>query len=235
MVGALRKLSAFCRICGIWSSRCPGFRSWRRTWCPGTETTTLQNKILIKTTTTIKCIFKCTANNADHLRTLQWRRHFICKLCRKLRRQLNHFTSRNKADDTLKCTHPHVGVLLDESIVLSLGKHAKKKRAQILTKGERSLELWLAHWKDTIPKILINIPRKGIARLQSQFLHSCVCERFIYSHEQSAYSAAGKYVNRSWEYTNRSQVHECGNRDWGRTIPFLGTHKYDFLCVQHQA
>jgi hypothetical protein len=34
-------------------------------------------------------------------------------------------------------------------------------------------------------------PRKGIARPQSQFPHSCVCERFIYFHDGSAYSAAG--------------------------------------------
>ncbi len=33
-----------------------------------------------------------------------------------------------------------------------------------------------------------NIPRKGIERPQSQFPLSCVCERFVYSHERSAYS-----------------------------------------------
>ncbi len=48
-------------------------------------------------------------------------------------------------------------------------------------------------------KFETNIPRKGVARPQSQFPHSCVCERFIYSHDQSAYSAAGKYVDRPWE------------------------------------
>ncbi len=32
------------------------------------------------------------------------------------------------------------------------------------------------------------VPRKGIARPQSQFPHSCVCERFIYFHDRSAYS-----------------------------------------------
>jgi hypothetical protein len=36
--------------------------------------------------------------------------------------------------------------------------------------------------------------RKGIARPQSQFPHSCVCGRFLYSHHRSAYSAAGKYA-----------------------------------------
>jgi hypothetical protein len=49
-------------------------------------------------------------------------------------------------------------------------------------------------------KFEITIPRKGIVRPQSQFPHSCVCERFIYSHAWPAYSAAGKYVDRSWEY-----------------------------------
>ncbi len=36
-----------------------------------------------------------------------------------------------------------------------------------------------------------NIPRKGISGSQSQFPHSCVCERFIYSHHRSAYAAGG--------------------------------------------
>ncbi len=43
-------------------------------------------------------------------------------------------------------------------------------------------------------KFKTNIPRKGIARGQSQFPHSCVCERFMYSQDRSAYSAAEKYV-----------------------------------------
>jgi hypothetical protein len=40
-------------------------------------------------------------------------------------------------------------------------------------------------------KVKTNIPRKGIERPQSQ---SCVCDRFIYSHDRTAYSAIGKYV-----------------------------------------
>ncbi len=39
-----------------------------------------------------------------------------------------------------------------------------------------------------------------------------------------------KYVDRSWEYINRSQIHECGNWDWGRAIPRKGIHKWDLLC-----
>ncbi len=52
----------------------------------------------------------------------------------------------------------------------------------------------------------------------------------IYIFPRSAYSAAGKYVGRSWEYINRSQTHECGNWDWGGAIPFLGIHNLDFRC-----
>jgi hypothetical protein len=36
--------------------------------------------------------------------------------------------------------------------------------------------------KTQFRKFETNIPRKGIARPQSEFPHSCVCERFIYSH-----------------------------------------------------
>ncbi len=81
-------------------------------------------------------------------------------------------------------------------------------------------------------KFETSIFRKGIARPQSQFPHSCFCERFITSHKRSVYSAAGKYVDRSWEYINRSQIHECGNWDWSRAIPVLGIgiHKWDFRC-----
>ncbi len=46
--------------------------------------------------------------------------------------------------------------------------------------------------KTQYQKLETNIPRKGTARLQYQFLHPCFCERFIYLHNQSAYSAAGK-------------------------------------------
>jgi hypothetical protein len=38
-----------------------------------------------------------------------------------------------------------------------------------------------------------------------------ICERFIYFQDWSAYSALGKCVDRSWEYINHSQTHECGN------------------------
>ncbi len=39
-----------------------------------------------------------------------------------------------------------------------------------------------------------------------------------------------KYLDRSWEYINRSQTHECGNWDWCRAIPRKGINKWDFRC-----
>jgi hypothetical protein len=60
----------------------------------------------------------------------------------------------------------------------------------------------------------------------------CLWAFFLYSHDRSAYSAAVKYVDRFWEYLNRSQTHECGNWVWGRAIPFLGIHKWDFRCTR---
>ncbi len=50
------------------------------------------------------------------------------------------------------------------------------------------------------------IIRNETAGPSSQFLHSCVCERLIYSQDRSAYLAAA-----NWEYINSSQIHECVN------------------------
>ncbi len=45
--------------------------------------------------------------------------------------------------------------------------------------------------KKKFRKLEANIPRKGILGGQSQFPHSCVCERIIYSHDGAAVSAGG--------------------------------------------
>jgi hypothetical protein len=47
------------------------------------------------------------------------------------------------------------------------------------------------------------IPFLDIARPQSQFPHSCVCERFIGS---GHIFPAAEYADRSWEYINCSQT-----------------------------
>jgi hypothetical protein len=89
-----------------------------------------------------------------------------------------------------------------------------------------SIEIWGMNSytaKTQYRKFETNIPRKGIAR--PQFRHSCVCDSVCdYSYDRSAFSTAGKYVDRSWEYINLSQTHECGIWGWCRAIPFLGRH-----------
>ncbi len=54
------------------------------------------------------------------------------------------------------------------------------------------------------------IPRKRIARPQSQFPHSC--ELFIRTFPWSVYIfPPAEQADPSWEYKNRSQTHKCGN------------------------
>ncbi len=85
-----------------------------------------------------------------------------------------------------------------------------------------------AHCKEPIPKIRNKysqkrncatiVPISAFMRLWS-----------IYIFPRSIYLfCCRKYVDRSWEYINRSQTHECGNWDWGRAIPRKGIHKWDF-------
>jgi hypothetical protein len=64
-------------------------------------------------------------------------------------------------------------------------------------------------------KFETNIPKKGIARPQSQFPHACVCGRFLYIPIIGLPILLQEklYVDRSWEYINRSQTHECENWD----------------------
>ncbi len=73
-----------------------------------------------------------------------------------------------------------------------------------------------------------SIPRNETARHRSQFVHSCICERFIYFHNQSAFFSCIAFTDRSWEYINCKQIHECRNWEWGRAISFLGIFVSNF-------
>ncbi len=47
----------------------------------------------------------------------------------------------------------------------------------------------------------------------SSYTHISVRNLYMYFQDRSAYIAARKYMDKSWEYINRSQTHECGNWD----------------------
>jgi hypothetical protein len=51
---------------------------------------------------------------------------------------------------------------------------------------------------------------------------------------RSSYFAAENKRTEKWEYTNRSQIHECGNWLQGRAVSFMGIHKSDLLCSASQ-
>jgi hypothetical protein len=77
-------------------------------------------------------------------------------------------------------------------------------------------------------KLHCYLPKQNYNVLSPSYTHISVRDQYF--QDRSAYSAAGKYGDRSWEYINRSQTHECGNWDWGCAIPRRGIHKRDFHC-----
>ncbi len=77
-------------------------------------------------------------------------------------------------------------------------------------------------------------PRKGTARPQSHFhIHVSVSD-FLYSNDRSSYFPAAEYVDRPWEYINRTQKHENRNWDCGRAVPFLEIYVSNFRTVSLQ-
>ncbi len=86
----------------------------------------------------------------------------------------------------------------------------------------------------TSRKIPFCIPFLGFARPQSQFSHSCACERLTYSQDRSTYFPAAEKADRSWKYINLSQIYECRNWETEHynsvleiSVSFLGIHRWE--------
>jgi hypothetical protein len=56
-------------------------------------------------------------------------------------------------------------------------------------------------------------PEMKLSGLVPKFLHSCICERFIFSHDRFAVLRLRN---------ERSQIHECRNWERGCAVSFLG-------------
>ncbi len=88
----------------------------------------------------------------------------------------------------------------------------------------------ILHCKDKIPKFRNKYSQKrniGVSVPISTFMRLWVIYIFPWS---VCLFCWRKYVDRSWDYVNRSQTHECGNWGWGRAISRKGIHKWDFRC-----
>jgi hypothetical protein len=72
-------------------------------------------------------------------------------------------------------------------------------------------------------------PEKEYQGLSPNFHIMCLWANYIFP-RWSCRFCWRKYVDRSWEYINRSQTHECRNWGWGRAIPRKGIYKRNYLC-----
>jgi hypothetical protein len=88
--------------------------------------------------------------------------------------------------------------------------------------------LALLHCKDKIPKFRNKYSQKRNIRVSvsiSTFMRLWAI--YIFPQSVSLFCWR-KYVDRTWDYINHSQAHECWNWSWGRAIPRKGIHKGDF-------
>ncbi len=81
------------------------------------------------------------------------------------------------------------------------------------------------------PFCMTALQRKSYLCISSKDLRG-FCERFINFQDRSTYFPAAE--KEDWlldTYINRPRTYECGNRDWGRAIPFLGEYLFRIFVI----
>ncbi len=96
----------------------------------------------------------------------------------------------------------------------------------------RATDVWgmVPHCKNKMLKIWNKYSQKrniGVSVQISTFM--CLWANYILPRWVCLFCGR-KYVDRSWEYINRSQTHESGNWGWGRAIARKGIYKRDCRC-----
>ncbi len=86
----------------------------------------------------------------------------------------------------------------------------------------------LGIWYPTVyRKFETNITRNETARpLSSFYIPVSMSHLYILMIDPPFFAVL--FVDRSWEYINRSQIHECRNWEWGRTVSFRGIFVSNF-------
>jgi hypothetical protein len=80
-------------------------------------------------------------------------------------------------------------------------------------------------------KFEINIPEKELRGYSPNFyIHVSVSDLFISPIGLHILLQENRWTEAGNIYISPTQTHECGNWNYGRAIPFLGTHKSKFIC-----
>jgi hypothetical protein len=114
-----------------------------------------------------------------------------------------------------------------------------KKRWRMITEKKEKMDVehsWLErikHCKDSLPKIRNKFVQKwncaALVRIPTFML---LCAIFIFPESICLFwcrDIGGPAVGK---YKLLTDIHGCGNWDWGRAVSFLGVPKSDFLCSE---
>ncbi len=135
----------------------------------------------------------------------------------KQRWRLFFKASQNRKGHTQKCLHCKAGPHRMEYITPARDeyysyKHEDQNRTHLHRKNEVT---------NSVLEICICV-----------LLFICLWAIYIFPRSVSLYILLQEHMwtDSGSARVNRSQTHECGNWEWGRAIPFLVIHKWDFHC-----